>query len=97
MAPAVASNDSESPTEALWWRRLRPGHTVAEAPPAPVRADGTGDRRVLFTADVNFFFDLSPDWPTPDRRFVQIEDVKPAEGEEAPDVNGIVIVENWAE
>ena len=67
----------------------------AEVTLVEVSFDGSGPtpvfgrpKRLFDLADAQFAI-------APDGRFVRIEDVKPAEGEEAPDVGGIVFVENW--
>ncbi|MEX1312203.1 MAG: protein kinase [Candidatus Sulfomarinibacteraceae bacterium] len=61
-----------------------------------VTFDDSGPTPAFGTPVRLFSIETQGVWQTPDGRFIQIEDVKPAEGEEAPDVKGIVIVENWA-
>jgi Tol biopolymer transport system component len=67
-----------------------PGGSIME-----VAFDGSGDTPVFGVPKRLFSYTESTPVVAPDGRFVRIEDVKPAEGEEAPDVNGVVLVENW--
>jgi hypothetical protein len=59
-----------------------------------VSFDGSGKTPVLGRPIKLFDSKRSPA-PTDDGRLVYIEDEKPAEGEQAPDTNGIILVENW--
>jgi serine/threonine-protein kinase len=81
-------------TKLYYTERKKPGEgegdlievTFDDSGPTPV----FGTPKHLFSVETD---DLSV---TPDGHFVRIENQEPAEGEEAPDVNGIVFVENWA-
>jgi serine/threonine-protein kinase len=60
-----------------------------------VTFDGSGPTPVFGTPTRLFAYPGREPRVTPDGRFVRVEDKEPAEGEEVPDVNGIVFVENW--
>jgi len=76
----------------LYYADGRPGdraQTMME-----VSFDGSGSTPVFGTPTRLFDSEAEP-FPTPGGRFVLVEDETPEEGEEALDVNGIVLVENW--
>jgi len=60
-----------------------------------VAFDGSGPTPVFGTPKRLFSYTEREPLGAPDGRFVRIEKQQPAEGEEPPDLNGIVFVENW--
>jgi serine/threonine-protein kinase len=71
------------------------GEMNADGDLIEVAFDGSGPTPVFGAPNRLFSYSEREPGVTPDGRFIWIEDEQPADGEEALDVNGIVLVENW--